>query len=285
MKYVLCYLLMFNAVFTTMPHQLTAVAAPESTTEDVAVTNKPIEVDIVDEKKQTVVRSFTLKENKVVTLKMPMSQLGTPITIHHKRQLAGKIFVTKATNFTYSNRVKTITTAQKKKLDQREIKWRQNLTKNQAVSLKDYASSGFMAINGSLRGIEKPTPYTDNRIKAIDHALAKFQNPYAVTLWRGTKLKTFKYGLEKGKLHIGARYSDQGYLSTSLIKEGILGFGTNAVVKVQLPKGNYAAPLYKISDYENEQEMLLKRGTKFIVTGIEKKNGQTLITINVLNQY
>lgn len=50
MKYVLCYLLMFGAVVTTMPHQLTAVAATESTTEDVAVTNKPIEVDIVDEK-------------------------------------------------------------------------------------------------------------------------------------------------------------------------------------------------------------------------------------------
>lgn len=283
-KGMIAFILCISVTSTLPVSAATSITEQNAANAKLSVTNQPITVQIVRKKSHTVVRSFTLKANKVVTFKKQIEPLGTQIVIRHKTEPTGTIFVTKAEKFTYTNKVTALTAKQKKHLDQLEKTWHEQLTTNQKKSLKDYTASGFIAINGALRGLSAATPATDNRIKAIDHAIAKFKHPYKVTLWRGTKVKTFKYGLEKGKLYIGARYSDKGYLSTSLIKDGIIGFGTNAIVKIQIQKGAPTAPLYKISNYENEQEMLLKHDTKFVVTGIKKTDDCTWITVNLLKE-
>lgn len=248
-----------------------------------SVTNKSISVDVVDKKSLDVLRSFTLKPNRVIEIKKDIPKLnGKQIIIKKKTQPTGTIFVTQEKKYTYSNKTKSMPAAQRNRFDRFEKNWNKALTTNQRKSLKDYTRSGYVDINKTLRGLQSSSPKIDNRIKAIDHALVKFENPYNFTVWRGTELKTFKYGLKDGKLKIGANYSDKGYLSTSLVRSGTIGFGYDALIRIQTPVGNYGAPVYKLSPYENEEEYLLKRGTKFIVTGIKKETYRTVITINTI---
>lgn len=248
-----------------------------------SVTNKSISVDVVDKKSLDVLRSFTLKANRVVEIKKDIPKLsGKQIIIKKKTQPTGTIFVTQEKKYTYSNKTKSMPAAQRNRFDRFEKKWNKTLTTNQRKSLKDYTRSGYVDINRTLRGLQPTSPKIDNRIKAIDHALLKFKSPYDFTVWRGTELKNFKYGLKNGKLAIGASYSDKGYLSTSLVRAGTIGFGYDALIRIQTPAGNYGAPVYKLSPYENEEEYLLKRGTKFVVTGIKKEKHRTVITINTI---
>lgn len=246
-----------------------------------AVTNKAISVDVVDKESLAVLRSFTLQPNRVIEVKKDIPELaGKQIIIKKKRQPTDTIFVTYEKKYTYSNKTISLSTTRRQYFNRLEKTWNKKLTANQRKSLQDYTRSGYVDINGALRGLKAATPKVDNRILAIDHALAKFQNPYYFSVWRGTNVKTFQYGLKNGTLAIGANYSDKGYLSTSLDRSGTIGFGYDALIRIQTPAGNYGAPVYKLSPYENEQEYLLQRGTKFIVTGIKKEKNRTVITIN-----
>lgn len=267
--------------FVERSAQATTLEQQNATYNKLAVTNKAISVDVVDKKSLAVLRSFTLKPNRVVEVKKDIRELdGKQIIIKKKRQPEGTIFVTHEKKYTYSNKTTSMSTTQRRHFNRLEKTWNKKLTANQRKSVQDYTRSGFVDINGVLRGLTPATPKIDNRILAIDHALAKFQNPYYFSVWRGTNVKTFKYGLKNGTLAIGANYSDKGYLSTSLDCSGTIGFGYDALIRIQTPSGNYGAPVYKLSPYENEQEYLLQRGTKFIVTGIKKEKNRTVITIN-----
>ena len=74
-----------------------------------SVTNKSISVDVVDKKSLDVLRSFTLKANRVVEIKKDIPKLsGKQIIIKKKTQPTGTIFVTQEKKYTYSNKTKSM---------------------------------------------------------------------------------------------------------------------------------------------------------------------------------
>lgn len=144
------------------------------------------------------------------------------------------------------------------------VAWSKELTHTETSAVVSYTGSGYSQINSYLR--KGGDPSTDNKIKAIDAALAKSSGlPKAVILRRGMN----------GDFEIAAgdTYSDKGFMSTSL-GDGFASAKNQLVINA--PKGAKGAFLVQ-SSYSGEKEFLLPRNSQIKVTKVETINGKRII--------
>ncbi len=98
--------------------------------------------------------------------------------------------------------------------------------------------------------------------KALDSAIYKIKTNEPVTVYRG--FGTLSNTIAKAK--VGQSIQDRGFVSTSLSAHAASTFSdSKTLAKIDIPKGSPA--LYMGHVTKDEAEVLLPRGTQFVVTG------------------
>lgn len=110
-------------------------------------------------------------------------------------------------------------------------------------------------------------------IKSIDSAIEKSSVPEAVRVFRGMTARPPLDGDPKDV--IGKVYTDNVFKSTSTTDEIANRFAIGkhragedvAVLDIKVPKGSKGLYVGKLGPMEGEEEVLLPRSAKFIITG------------------
>jgi hypothetical protein len=141
--------------------------------------------------------------------------------------------------------------------------WTDSLTSDEMNAMISYTESPFM--NDLLRSGEALGNLTyAAEIANIDSAIMKGVILEDIILYRGMSEKFL------GSMETGSVWSDQAYVSASLIDQEARLFGVgsgNIVVQIFVPGGTPGAYLGPISGYEEEREILLARGSRFRFRG------------------
>lgn len=248
------------------------------------VTDRTVKVYQVKSSNKKVVKVFKLKKHAVVKVGARVKALnGHRIKIQNKKLPKSQIFVTQAKQFTFNTKTQNLTSAQHAQVLKTSKQWAKKLTTPQKKAIYNYTSDGYKDINGYLRGLQPATPKLKREVGKIDRGLNRFKMPLAVTVWRGTSMQSVKYGVKNGQLKLGALYSDKAYMSTSLDLGIAEEFNNDTILKIQLPTGKHGAAIAPLSDYQSEDEFLVKHGAKLIVTGISPSKYRTIVTMNFVN--
>lgn len=108
-----------------------------------------------------------------------------------------------------------------------------------------------------------------HQVRELDAAIAKNTLDRDVLAYRTL---TDAGGHISGHLKVGSTFTDHAYVSTTANRNFIDAWAGNKADRVDmhitLKKGYTAAPMAKLSQFENEKELLGKRGTTFRVTKI-----------------
>lgn len=133
------------------------------------------------------------------------------------------------------------------------------LNDDERRSASRYTGSDYQQINGSLRGKMEADSRTREEIRGLTSALDKSAIPEDVVTYRG-----ISSGRHLGSMNPGDTFVDPGFTSTSLSSTSSSMFGGSGrgyLVEVIVPKGTKGGYLFSGA----EQEVLLQRGTKFVV--------------------
>jgi hypothetical protein len=150
-------------------------------------------------------------------------------------------------------------------------------TEAQAEAISRYTSAYYEEINQTLRG----TGDLDNNerseylgiSKDIADGLRALPN-YTQETYRGTAVPKEI----ADKLTVGSTYTDKAFLSTSASKEIAESFSvskepeitTNVLFSIQ---GKYGKDISKVSEEQDEKEILFSPSSKFKITSVENKDG------------
>ena len=165
--------------------------------------------------------------------------------------------------------------------------WRKQITTSEKNEIEGYTGSGYVAINGVLRGKVNPTPEAKlaylEEAKQVSSALSKFELIDNITVFRGVNLdafglmsgdKIFSAETEKGmKALVGTTFVDKGFMSTSAVKSAAFN-SKDARISINVPKGKGRGAWVKpLSIYSHENEFLLQKGSGLKITKVEKVGG------------
>lgn len=159
--------------------------------------------------------------------------------------------------------------------------WQKSLSSDEKEAISAYAGSYYQDINDHLRGIvdlsaDKNIPTI---VKDLDSTISKFPLNKDITVFRGVNIDAVENLLKENKISkysdlVGKTYKDNGYMSTSAIKN-IEQFGSKKVqMELQIPKGiGKGAYINELSGFTDEEyEFLLKRGSEFEILEVKEDN-------------
>lgn len=169
------------------------------------------------------------------------------------------------------------------------------LTQAEKNSVKNYAYTSHSTINAGLRNDWNTNfrnipddPETIDRFKAeitnLDRVMETSYLSENLTLYRGAKnsdLSINNLKIEDAQKLVGQTIQDKGFVSTSLQKsfaeQGFEGDPANITVQIgftiKAPKGAHGIDIngLKLSNYAEEQEILLNRNSKFKINKVYDK--------------
>ncbi len=134
-----------------------------------------------------------------------------------------------------------------------------------------YTGSAFRAINKNLRDGAEQTARDTVAIKDLDGIMARAIIDRDVLVYRGAS-NDFTF-----QKKVGDSYTDLGFVSTSV--DPSRAFVKETTLVITLPRGTRAEAIP--SDATSEKEVLIDRGTKFVITKIEYAPGATRPTVHV----
>lgn len=137
-------------------------------------------------------------------------------------------------------------------------------------SINTYTGSAYQSINDQLRNIGPTGGFQDRMIKGIESGIRNSVIKKDTTVWRGTKGWLDKDSVES---LIGTVQSDKAFMSTTVAcgenSPAYSFMGSGMMYEIRVPKGTRAAYAKTISRIQGEEEMILQRGSKFLVLGVE----------------
>lgn len=174
--------------------------------------------------------------------------------------------------------------------------WRKQINSSEKNEIEGYTGSGYVAINGVLRGKVNPTPEAKlaylEEAKQVSSALSKFELNDNIVVFRGVQLdafglvggsKIFSAETEKGmKALVGTTFVDKGFMSTSAVKSSAFN-SKDARISINVPKGKGRGAWVKpLSIYSHENEFLLQKGSGLKITKVEKVDGHWEIQADLI---
>lgn len=162
--------------------------------------------------------------------------------------------------------------------------WVKTIKRNEKSGVKQYSGDAYIDMNDSLRGIggdymeftrEEINKYIDGCTKALEKASL----PEDTIVRRASgynMLEELNINItesNKNKL-VGGIIEDKGFTSTSPDPRG--GFSNYEKIEyiIKVPKGSQAMYIAPISMHKGEKELLINRGSKYIVEDIEFNNDE-----------
>lgn len=160
----------------------------------------------------------------------------------------------------------------------------------------DYYSAGeYEYINGMLRGQtvnidEQKQKDMKRYAETLQDAIKDFEIPENIKLYRNISIKALnEMGIDEKNIKEleGMTYNEKGFSSTSMDREVALEFGKGQfkrsgdkqiLFEIDVPKGeNRGIPIYGFSNFEHEQEVLLKNNSNFKINKVLQDNGTITI--------
>ena len=154
-------------------------------------------------------------------------------------------------------------------------------------SLSNYSYGGHDAENKILRGLDNGEYDADDvemfkeEISNIENAIDQFETKEDIQVFRKTMMNGFD------NLKEGDTFTDDGFSSTSTNEDFVKGFDGSDhelkdayMMKINVPKGKgQGAFIRNVSEYPNEYEFLLQRGSQFKVDNIDHDSKTMSVTI------
>lgn len=149
----------------------------------------------------------------------------------------------------------------------------------QERGIKDYTGSTYEWVNYSLRNGEEEIPTEETR-KLVGFTTSRLDGAFAAAppLTRNISVSRFIDGdgpfpPQPPLMEPGGVFEDAAYVSTTK-KDKLPGFGTTSM-EIRVPAGSKAIDVEHAAktDFPEEREVLLPRGTKFRVVNDEIKKG------------
>lgn len=155
--------------------------------------------------------------------------------------------------------------------------WNKRLTNKEEDAILTYTTSKHLSINGGLRkgNLSKEDAAT---VEQLDSALSKSRLKKETTLYENQKLyraasiPEVNAALNSGKA-VGFEFTEKGYSSTTTNKDIARNFQrdpNSRLFTIKAKPGTKAASVSELSNLSGEDEVLIGRGTKYRVTGVEK---------------
>lgn len=158
------------------------------------------------------------------------------------------------------------------------------LNNQQKLATKTYTGEAYTEINGGLRSGKIP-PGHQQTVKELDSAIGQSTLPENTVLYRGMEMNSTL----RENIKPGATFTDKAYTSTSLDQgnpDRFAGGENGAVMRVKAPAGQKGLALQSISDYPEEKEVLLPRGTSYKITSVTRdpSTGRTYIDAEIIGE-
>ena len=162
-----------------------------------------------------------------------------------------------------------------------------NIDYNHQRSLREYCGDGHELINGHLRGtlrremtVERAGLVQDDIIN-LTETLNQHQLGRNMTLYRGVSNPGFMIGdnwenmttAEINSANAGRIFHDNGFCSTSVSQNGASDFSqsrTGAMIIIHAPADANGMFVGAYNGRENEQEVLLQRGSDFRIDSVQR---------------
>lgn len=226
---------------------------------------------------------------------------GSNLTKAAKKAKTAKTVVQTAEHIPY-NKDEWAAMLRKNDLDEMDKwcnEWVHTIKRAEKTGVKQYSGDAYVDMNGCLRGTDSRFRYVEftqeeisKYIEGCTKALEKASLPEDTIVRRGSdynmldSLNVFvtERNGNKDKV-IGAIVEDKGFTSTSPNPRG--GFSGDVEYVIKVPKGSQAMYIAPISMHKPEKELLINRGSKYVIEDIEfNENGyvnkiyMTLINLN-----
>lgn len=148
-------------------------------------------------------------------------------------------------------------------------------TAQQQTAISKYSGSAYNALNEQLRHNQE-TGHNNKTVKDLDSYLMNSTIPETVTVRRGVSGEYAK--ILKSIIFEGTKFIDRGFVSTSA-KEG-WDWGSGMTFEIEVPAGSKGAAIGKWSHHSHEMEVLLPRGSAFVVTHYDPKNNLVKVRLD-----
>lgn len=148
------------------------------------------------------------------------------------------------------------------------------------MGMEQYSGDGaYESLNSALRKGESLGGAQKNLASAMDEEIDKLPRvPQNMNVYRGV----YKGREVFGSMEPGDTFSDKSYVSTTATRKIADGFSNDFVMKIQVKKGSKGAFIKEISEYSEENELLLPRGSKFRVVSKAEVGTKTEMTVELL---
>lgn len=156
-------------------------------------------------------------------------------------------------------------------------------------AVKAYTGAAYRSINSALRNGNQPSPQNDLLIQTLDEVfemgVSRMPRDLAVTRGVGPEHPLADL-LKSGELQPGFVIEDKGFMSTSITPANKWSWDDNSGLSlvITVPKGSKALyvgdpPDEEYSNFGEEKELILPRGTKTRVTRIDQKTKQIFLEV------
>ncbi len=158
------------------------------------------------------------------------------------------------------------------------------LSSSQKESATTYTGESYKKINGGLRSGEALSDENQRTVDGLDSAIAQSSLERPTMLYRGMKMNDSL----RENIKPGATFSDAAYTSTSFDQANSERFSTGgdpgAVMRITAPAGQTGLATSSISEFSEENEFVLPRGTTYSVTGVsvDPDSGLTFIEAEIV---
>jgi hypothetical protein len=173
-------------------------------------------------------------------------------------------------------------------LEAHEGNFADSLLDPESIAISEYTSSStlFNAISrGQSTSDYLPSDIAEARrhLPRIDDGIDGAVTDRDIVVFRGFRYDRMAQRVDEGpNAAIGMRYSDKAHLSTSTDYGTARDFAhgeTGVVGRFLIPKGyKGAAPVRRISTYQEENEILLKRNTKWVAIHSGQDGNRRVVT-------
>lgn len=150
----------------------------------------------------------------------------------------------------------------------------------QKKALNRYSDEDFLEINGTLRTGASASPELTGKVRAVRSAMRPTDEPIVVSrvadyLSLGIKHFNQERLAEELPQLKGKIMQDPGFMSTTIKPPGKHSFnqstakiGSRVELHIEIPPGAHAAYLESVSDFPDEQELLLDAGTRYEIVDV-----------------
>lgn len=155
----------------------------------------------------------------------------------------------------------------------------------QVDALVAYTDEDYAPINTALRKGKGGSAGIQAKTATLRSAMREI--PEDIVISRALDASAFGYGEDDYEIpradvdsFVGRTFHEPGFLSSSIDRRS----ADYVELRISVPAGTRGAYLNSISEYPQEREMLLDRGTHMKITKVERRGEKTIMHVTVVGQ-